>query len=182
MHACPAPATRRVQAWAAARPRACCGAGDLVSGRAVRARTALPHRASGTGRHPPPHPRTARAHSPAAVRSADPAAPSRGLRPRAGGWRWWSGSSGRLPYLLGGPSPGPLQGYERPGAVAVFGWLDFHQVLDLEAVVAQQPDPLPIGQLELQRPLVDDVQGVQAEVVADQPVAGLPAGRRAERG
>jgi len=33
--------------------------------------------------------------------------------------------------------------------------LDLHQVLDLEAAVAQQPDPLPVRQPELQRLLVD---------------------------
>src|SRR5438270_12746678 len=73
----------------------------------------------------------------------------------------------QLPDILDGPVPGPL-GFSRVpvGAGRSAGWASLDQVFHHQVCLAEEPDPLPVGQLEVD--LIFPLQAVQAEVVIDE--------------
>src|SRR5215510_4543062 len=82
----------------------------------------------------------------------------------------------QLPNVLHQPASGPL----RLGSIAVraggLRWgLDLDEVLNQQAVLSEETDPLPIGQLEMD--LILPLPTPQVKIVIDQMVAellGLP--------
>src|SRR5712692_5241065 len=78
----------------------------------------------------------------------------------------------QAPDLLGRPSACPLVGHIFMSRGVAFGRLDLHEVQDLEAIGAKEPDPLADGQGEFHRLVVGPLQSMQPEVVADKTVRG----------
>src|SRR6185503_9132968 len=95
---------------------------------------------------------------------------------RAAGARWTRGSAAlpaerspgltRPPDFLGRPLPRPLGTGERPVAVwrRAFRRLELDQVLDLEAIRAQQPDPVAVAEVEVDARVVRPLEPVHPEV------------------
>src|SRR5207245_5915641 len=77
----------------------------------------------------------------------------------------------RLPDLLRRPAARPLLLHERvPGLLGVRGRLDLDQVLHLEPVRAEEADPLPVADVEVDAVVRRPLEPVHAEVVTDETV------------
>src|SRR2546423_9820 len=72
----------------------------------------------------------------------------------------------RLPDLLRGPAPRPLRRRQRRKAVRlrVLRSLDLDQIENLEAAVAQEPDPIAVAEVEVDVLVARPLEAVHAEV------------------
>src|SRR5688572_18800858 len=87
-----------------------------------------------------------------------------------------SSAFARLPDLLDGPLLRPFGGDKAPVGRRLGSRPHFGQVLDLEAVGTQQPDPVAIAQVKVDRGRVGPFEAVQAEVGSSETVACRPVG------
>src|SRR5271165_7136818 len=79
------------------------------------------------------------------------------------------------PDLLTRPPPRPCAIDEVILADAVFGWAELDQILDLEPVGAQEPNPVAVTEMELDRRVVGPLEPVHAEVRTNEAIGGRDA-------
>src|SRR5512132_3273366 len=77
-----------------------------------------------------------------------------------------------MPDFLGGPAMRPLRVHERIPRRGASRSAKLSEVEQLEAVGAEEPDPLPYGKRELHCARVGPVQAVQPEGIAQEMAGG----------
>src|SRR5919202_6763216 len=76
----------------------------------------------------------------------------------------------RHPDLLGRPAPRPLDGNIGITGGRARWWPQFDEILHLEVMPTQEPNPVPVAEVELDRLVVRPFEAMHAEVVAHEPL------------
>src|SRR5258705_12141269 len=73
-----------------------------------------------------------------------------------------------LPHLFGRPLPGPVVRDKAIARGRAFRRADLHQIFDLESVVAQEPDPVRVREVELDARVARPLHAIDPERPPEQ--------------
>src|SRR5437764_15397372 len=76
----------------------------------------------------------------------------------------------RHPDLLGRPAPRPLDGDEGIASGRARWWPQLDEILYLEVMSTQEPNPVPVAEVELDRLVVRPCEAMHPKVVAHEPL------------
>src|SRR5919199_5891504 len=76
----------------------------------------------------------------------------------------------RHPDLLGRPALPPLDGDVGITGGRAHWWPQLHEILHLEVMPTQEPNPIPVAEVELDRLVVRPFEAMHAKVVAHEPL------------